>query len=359
MDRAAGGIAMTDRHPISDPILDAFLEGAVEGVELELEADSGVPDLAAVVALARQMDPQRVSQAAVDEVSHYAPVVSLGSMRRQRQTRDDPQFDAFIAQARAHVDQEVTRELSPDPLHTQQAQQQKRSTGRWVVGALLAASVILGVGVAAFQSTQLTAAEATESPSAALLVEPEADPDAVHQATSKREQPQPEPEPEPELELEPEPEVADELDEPAAKRRRAKRPGPSEPKPETTAEMISRLDKEAHAAWKAGDLSTAAARFEKITKLGKRGQLAELAFGDLFTLARQRKNGKSQAKLWRTYLRRFPRGRFADDARSGLCRRASSSDQLECWSAYLDDMPRGAYRGEAQREIASAETDGK
>ncbi len=349
---------MTDRHPIADPMLDAFLEGAVEGVELELEADCGVPDLAAVVALARQIDPERVSQAAVDEVSHYAPVVSLGEMRRQRQTRDDPQFDAFIAQARAHVDQEVTRELSPDPLHNQQAPQQKRSTARWVVGALLAASVILGVGVAALQSTQLTAAEATESPSAALLVEPETDPDAVHQASTKREQPRPEPEPE--LEPEPEPEVADELDEPAPHRRRAKRPQPvPESKAETTAERIARLDKEAHAAWKAGDLSTASARFEKITKLGKRGQLAELAFGDLFTLARQRKNGAAQAKLWRSYLRRFPRGRFADDARSGLCRRAASDDQLACWSAYLDDMPRGAYRAEAQREIKSAGSGGQ
>lgn len=349
---------MTDRYPIADPILDAFLEGAAEGVELDLEADSGVPDLAAVVALARQIDPKRVSQAAVDEVSHYAPVVSLGSVRRQRQTRDDPEFAGFIAQARAHVDQEVTRELSPDPLHNQEASSSGPSTRRWVIGTLLAATVILGVGVAALQSTVLTAREPTESPSTALLAEPETEPEPVHQTTSKRERAPAELDREPEPELEPEAESAVELEEPgtsATKRRRPKRPTVTELKPETTAQTIARLDAEAHAAWKAGDLKKASARFELITKLGQRGQLAELAYGDLFTLARQRKNGKAQAKLWRTYLRRFPNGRFADDARSGLCRRAASGDKVECWSEYLDDMPRGAYRGEAQREIASAE----
>ena len=92
--------------------------------------------------------------------------------------------------------------------------------------------------------------------------------------------------------------------------------------------------------------------FRRLAKRAGRGRLGDLAYGDLFTLARQRDERGKEAELWREYLRRFPDGRFADDARAGLCRRASGSAQLQCWERYLEDEPDGAHRAQARRALA-------
>jgi len=49
----------------------------------------------------------------------------------------------------------------------------------------------------------------------------------------------------------------------------------------------------------------------------------------------------------------FPEGRFADDARAGLCRR-DASDRPACWRAYLEAFPEGSYRAQAEREAGGA-----
>lgn len=113
----------------------------------------------------------------------------------------------------------------------------------------------------------------------------------------------------------------------------------------------------AHAAWRAGDLPEAERQFRRLAKRAGTGRLGDLAYGDLFTLARQRKEPGKEAKLWREYLRRFPRGRFADDARAGLCRRASGDAQLECWERYLKDVPDGAHRAQARRALEAGQDD--
>ncbi|MFO0633071.1 MAG: hypothetical protein U0168_09500 [Nannocystaceae bacterium] len=148
------------------------------------------------------------------------------------------------------------------------------------------------------------------------------------------------------------------LDPPAAtpsKPRRAAKPAgePAPPQP-SLAERLAALDDEAHAAWKVGDLATAEAKFEALIDLAGTSRLADLAYGDLFTLARRRGDGEREASLWRAYLERFAHGRFADDARAGLCRRAQGEAQRSCWREYLEDMPQGSYRDKALRELGEA-----
>lgn len=111
----------------------------------------------------------------------------------------------------------------------------------------------------------------------------------------------------------------------------------------------------AHAAWRAGDLARAERLFRRLAKRAGTGRLGDLAYGDLFTLARQRGERGKDAKLWREYLRRFPQGRFADDARAGLCRRAEGQAQRQCWERYLQAMPKGAHRAQASRSVAATE----
>jgi hypothetical protein len=115
------------------------------------------------------------------------------------------------------------------------------------------------------------------------------------------------------------------------------------------------LEREANEAWRAGRLDAAESAFRRIIALDKKGSWGESAYGELFTLQRQR--GRSSVGLWKAYLRRFPAGRFADDARAGLCRRASGEQKVACWSDYLEAMPRGSFRRQAQRELAQAESE--
>ena len=79
---------------------------------------------------------------------------------------------------------------------------------------------------------------------------------------------------------------------------------------------------------------------------------ADLSYGDLFTLARQRSGPAQEQALWREYLAAFPRGRYADDARAGLCRRAEPDERAACWQQYLTDFPAGVHRPQAERALA-------
>ena len=81
--------------------------------------------------------------------------------------------------------------------------------------------------------------------------------------------------------------------------------------------------------------------------------MVELAFGDRFTIAHRNGDASKQVVLWQAYLRRFPKGRLADDARAGLCRHAAQSRRDRCWSEYLRDFPGGAYAEQARREAGS------
>lgn len=122
-------------------------------------------------------------------------------------------------------------------------------------------------------------------------------------------------------------------------------------KPPRHARSIAKLDAKARDALAAGNLSEADAALARLIQHGGKSRLAEAAFGDRFAIAHRLHGAAAQRKLWRSYLQRFPRGRFADDARAGLCRRAPKNAD-ECWQRYLDDFSTGAYRAQAKRALA-------
>ena len=138
-----------------------------------------------------------------------------------------------------------------------------------------------------------------------------------------------------------------------------------EPEPETAPEpeatdakgprvTVEDLEQQAREAWKNGDLARAQRLFRMVVRRSGHSTRAELAYGDLFSVVKQRSGSSEQAKLWREYLRRFPRGRYADDARAGLCRRASEATQAECWADYLQAHPKGAHAQQARRVTGQA-----
>ncbi len=128
-------------------------------------------------------------------------------------------------------------------------------------------------------------------------------------------------EPEPEPESEPEP-VVD-------------APAPS------LAERLESLDASAQAAWRRGDLKKAERGYRTIVRLGGRREAAEMAYGELFALVRQR--GGDLPALWRAYLRKFPRGRYAEDVAAGLCRRTPAAERDACWTRYRTRFPNGIH----------------
>ena len=108
-------------------------------------------------------------------------------------------------------------------------------------------------------------------------------------------------------------------------------------------ERIAALDARAQAKWKAGDRGGAARDFRKIVKIGGRRKAVELAYAELFALARQQ--GDDLSRLWRAYLRTFPKGRYAAEASAGLCRKAPLPDREDCWQAHRERFPKAGSAG--------------
>ncbi|MEM9457342.1 MAG: hypothetical protein AAGF11_24395 [Myxococcota bacterium] len=115
---------------------------------------------------------------------------------------------------------------------------------------------------------------------------------------------------------------------------------------------LQRLDDLAATRLAAGDTTGAQKAYRALIRKAGRSGLAELAYGDLFTLAHGQRDRAEQRRLWREYLDKFPRGRFADDARAGLCRGLAGEPRAECWERYLDDFPTGAYHRQAERALS-------
>lgn len=72
-------------------------------------------------------------------------------------------------------------------------------------------------------------------------------------------------------------------------------------------------------------------------------------------LARQIRGGDGQVAVWREYLAAFPAGRFADDARAGLCQRAPADARAACWREYLERHPAGSHRRQAEAVVQGAD----
>ncbi len=114
---------------------------------------------------------------------------------------------------------------------------------------------------------------------------------------------------------------------------------------------IEALDAEARAAWKSGELDRARRLFERVVSRGRGGERADVAYGDLFILARQQGDRAGLRRYWKRYVQRFPSGLYIDDARAGLCRDASGDARTQCWQRYLEARPRGTYREDAQAAL--------
>jgi|GEM_PF-1429320 len=339
-----------------DPELDAFV-GAVAN---HVEADDGgvMPDFLAVVTRAHTLDATVVPQSAVDEVGTYAPIIALRDVARQRRGQTDPELDAFVGDVRGHLDHDLARgEQAGDTATTAEADASRRG----VFPLAIAAGLLIAVGLGAALATWLdlgggalwntgegSRSEAMLSPRPA----PEQESEFHGHATPRPEPPTP-PDAAPKTDAVPEPAPLDEVATPTRERSHKATPKarPKSKRP-SRRQRLEALEREANAAWQAGKLDAAEVAFRAIIRLDPRGHWGESAYGELFTLQRQRK--RSSVSLWKTYLVRFPSGRFADDARAGLCRRATGDAKAQCWQDYLDTMPRGSFRRQAQRELDAA-----
>jgi len=332
----------------ADPEFEALLGGVISSTDGEIAADPGCPDFAAMVARAHELDPQRIPAEAAAEVAQWAPVVSITQGHRRRRTRDDVEMLAVIESVRADVEQDVAERLgTPPPVAMQDEPRQTRKL--WVMTfAAAAALVLVGVGVLQASRSQL---ERDPSRSEAALVSPARTSVPADRATAQTVEDESAVLPNAdEMEVEPptfesEAEVESESEQPVRKHSRSPRTPPT----------LEELDAMAHVAWRAGDLPEATRLFRRLAKRAGKDRLGDLAYGDLFTLARQRGARGQEVSLWREYLRRFPQGRFADDASAGLCRRAADEDQRKCWQGYLERMPEGSHRAQARRVVAELE----
>jgi hypothetical protein len=111
------------------------------------------------------------------------------------------------------------------------------------------------------------------------------------------------------------------------------------------------LDRAAREAWRRGDIAEARALLTALVRSDAEAARIELAYGDLFVLARRTDDADELARLWREYLVRFPRGLYSEDARAGLCRRASGEARRACWQLYLETWPEGAHAGAAREAM--------
>jgi hypothetical protein len=322
------------------------------------------PDFAAVVAAARARDPEAVSEAAVREAGELAPIVELGaelSVDRHASGAElsDAQLDTWIAAARALAEEDVAarRLAGVPPLSGAPAPSHGwgRGWGRGWATAVAVAAILIGVAIAVTRLLHVFVdgnyREAESAANQAEYLGPEASPEG-----DLRLRPEPAPV-EPVLQqaiqhqaLPPEP-LAESLERAPASRAGAieQRDRQRGRQRDRQRDRIGQLDAEAQARWAEGDLAGAEQRFRAIIELGGRSRYADLAYGDLFTLARQRDDQAEERSLWQEYLERFPTGRFADDARAGLCRRGVEAERGACWRAYLDDFPQGVHTRAAER----------
>jgi hypothetical protein len=334
-------------------------------------------DFAAVVAEIQERDSSLVDAAQLERAAELTPVVTAV------ESGADPGLDSFVAGARARIESEVVerrqRGIPVPPAGVQQPATRPRT--RWVAGGLAAAAAVglLFLGARGFldasgdarraplQQAEFQAGEvdtqglASRQGGTAEHASPdrEAESGAEDQVREEAAAPLPA-----EDSIDPEGGIADSG---AAKGRatdssrerrgrkhgqRARRGGPdarggSQEKAPRRDESLRELDAEAQRLLREGDTPGAEKRFHEIIRRGKGTRYADLAYGDLFTIARRHHGPAREAELWRDYLKTYPRGRYADDATAGLCRRAPAELRSKCWSEYLEHFPSGTYKSRA------------
>ncbi|MEZ4384269.1 MAG: hypothetical protein R3A79_23245 [Nannocystaceae bacterium] len=374
---------MTARGPL-DATLDALVGDARDELAAAIDAELEVvaPDFAAIVEeLARR------GEAVADEVPALRP--AWGAEPPTRGAADDP-LAALLGEARQEIEADVAaRRLlplpdaptpAPSPAAAIEAPPRRL---RWLGAALMIAAAVLliwglepllarplsqGAAPSAAQWSEEGAAEGGRasarddaedapagkarrrgSPVRSDLQEVAADDDqenaAALDADAAAAAPESAPKPAPEAE-------------PAAPAELVDGEHPAEPPARRRRPTLDELEAEAEALWRAGDRVGAEATLRTIIRRAGDGRRADLAYGDLFTITRQLHGREREAAVWREYVARFPRGRYADDARAGLCRREAGASAAACWRRYQGDFPAGTHTDEAARATASEAPEG-
>lgn len=335
---------MSEREPWQDDV--------VAALERRIAAHGARPDFLDVVERAHALDPVAVPEDALAQADALA--VEAAGAEARGPADDEAVVDAWLHDVRAAVERKVDarREQALPRLSGPPA----RRGVWWLVGAAVAAAALLVVGVGqvvrmvadpvepAEQALHMN--DGTGATGTADAVEPRPHELATPRRTSVDERPRLEqavvPEAVETTVSEPEPVAETEADVDTTP------PRTSASRSERDRDRFAALAEAAQAHWRAGRRAEAQRLFAKIVAEAGRARAAEMAYADLFTLASQSADVAAQRQWWKSYLRRFPRGRFADDARAGLCREATAGARAACWQAYLDDFPHGSFRGEAR-----------
>ncbi len=323
---------MSDRDDVErDGELIAFVADVREVLARRIETTAHRPAFGDAIARAHALRPDLVDEATVAEVRRLAPVVDL-----QRHAAAERALDELVADARAQMEARI-RAARHAPSRSKNAR--GRGPVRVAIAvALAAAAAVVLVGSLALQSRGLsTEARETTGGEQAQLVEERTE--TVEHAPHVRPRvpaPAPPPQPAP---------FEEHVQTPAP----AIDPSPlsvrvASPKRREAAPSLAQLASRAKQQWREGDLAAAESTLRQIVDRGGTTRWADNALSDLFALAYRRGDLQMRRHWWSVYLRRFPRGRFADDAHAGLCR---TSADAECWEQYLERFPHGSYRREA------------
>lgn len=317
----------------------------VAALERRIAGSGARPDFLDVVTRAHAIDPVAVPEAAVAEADAME-AASADADAGGRPQDDDAALDGWLHDVRAAVERRVEARRD-EALPSLPAPPPRRGVW-WLAGAAVAAAALLVLGVG--QAVRMVATTPTEPPEQALHMN-----DAVG-STGTVEAMEPRPLEAPKTRHAPAvPAPVEAIAPLPAPAPEATLPAPPPKAQASTArsdrERLRALADEAQAHWRAGRREQAQRAFATIVAEAGRTRAAEMAYADLFTLASQAGDAAAQRRWWKEYLRRFPRGRFADDARAGLCRVAVSSNRAACWQAYLDDFPKGSFRGEARSAL--------
>ena len=304
-----------------------------------------IPDLKEVLERARRLDADAVNDVFPEGMGEQdAAVVEFVP----RDTGPSPALAGFLSDVRDELDAKAEqRSMESIP-----APPRMRPKKRWSVLGAAAVLVVLG-GASAWglraagssaQTAQVVEAPMTAPAAAALPLAPvegqrgTAADAGVQVAEVVQASEASLAEPETLSKGEPESEPAD----------RAKAAATKKAKP--TGDELADLEARAYEAWGAGRLDEAESLLREFIKGTRSRSQREQVYGDLLSLVEQRGNQQRTVALWRSYLRRYPTGRYADDLQARLCR---SEGSAACWNKYLKKHPKGAHRQEA--ESASAD----
>lgn len=112
------------------------------------------------------------------------------------------------------------------------------------------------------------------------------------------------------------------------------------------------LMRQAHRYWKQGKIKRAQRIFRRVAYHSSDRDIAQSAFADLFSIGRQLGGRSVLVQEWNRYLKKFPMGRYAQDALAGRClAKADTEQESACWKRYLGRFPRGVYARKAKKSM--------